>query len=106
DGTAARIENGFGGTVGGPCIKDRIFFFGSFQEIKDRLSSLAQGANPTIAPSDLPKLEALPGFASNPALQALRNLSAFAVPNAGGGSLTFRTDRPTNETVTLHRLPF
>ncbi|HEY9233154.1 MAG TPA: carboxypeptidase regulatory-like domain-containing protein, partial [Blastocatellia bacterium] len=105
-GPPPRVYNVFGGTIGGPIKKDKLFFFGSFQEIKDRISSLALGANPAIAPEDLPKLEALPGFSSNPALQALRNLSAFAVPNAGGGTVTFRTDKPTTETVTINGVPF
>jgi outer membrane receptor protein involved in Fe transport len=105
-GPSADVYNVFGGTVGGPVKRDKIFFFGSFQEIKDRSSVLAQGSNPAIAPEDLPKLETLPGFSTNPALQALRKLSAFAVPNAGGGSLTFRTDKPTNETVTIGGIPF
>jgi len=102
------IYNVFGGTVGGPVIKDRIFFFGSFQELKDRNASLLQGGNPAIAPSALPLLETLPGFATNPALQALRKLSAFANPTAGGSSLTFRneTNFPTNETVTIGGIVF
>lgn len=100
------IYNVFGGTIGGPIVKDRIFFFGSFQELKDRNSALLQGGNPAIAPQALPLLETLPGFATNPALQALRKLSAFANPNAGGGSLTFRTDKPTNETVTIGGIVF
>ena len=107
-GPAPRKYNVFGGTVGGPIKKDRIFFFGSFQEIKDRISTIALGGNPTIHPDDLAKLEALPGYASNPALQALRKLSAFAVPNAGGGNLTFRNEAAfgTNETVTIGGVPF
>lgn len=107
-GPSPRIYNVFGGTVGGPVLKDRLFFFGSFQELKDRQSALSQGTTPAIAPEDLPKLEALPGYSSNPALQALRNLSAFAVPNAGGGTLTFRNEAnfSTNETVTIGGVPF
>ncbi|MFL6275039.1 MAG: TonB-dependent receptor domain-containing protein [Blastocatellia bacterium] len=105
-GPTPRIYNVFGGTIGGPILKDRLFFFGSFQEIKDRISSLALGGNPAIAPEDLAKLETLPGYSTNPALQALRKLSAFAVPNAGGGTVTFRTDKPTNEIITLNGVPF
>ena len=107
-GPSPRIYNVFGGTIGGPVKKDKIFFFGSFQEIKDRVSALALGTAPQIHPDDLAKLETLPGYASNPALQALRKLSAFAVPNAGGGSLTFRNEAAfgTNETVTIGGVPF
>ncbi|HXU39474.1 MAG TPA: carboxypeptidase regulatory-like domain-containing protein, partial [Blastocatellia bacterium] len=49
-GPPPRIYNVFGGTVGGPIIKDRLFFFGSFQEIKDRISALALGTTPAIHP--------------------------------------------------------
>lgn len=107
-GPSPRIYNVFGGTIGGPVKKDKIFFFGSFQEIKDRVAALALGTAPQIHPDDLAKLETLPGYASNPALQALRKLSAFAVPNAGGGSLTFRNEAAfgTNETVTINGVPF
>jgi outer membrane receptor protein involved in Fe transport len=105
-GPNADVRNVFGGTVGGPIKKDRIFFFGSFQELKDRNASLLQGGNPAIAPAALPLLETLPGFSTNPALQALRKFSAFAVPGAGGGNLTFRTDKPTNETVTIGGVVF
>jgi len=36
DGAPLRIENQFGGTVGGPIVKDKTFFFGSYQRWTDR----------------------------------------------------------------------
>jgi carboxypeptidase family protein len=36
DGAPLRIENQFGGTLGGPIIKDKTFFFGSYQRWTDR----------------------------------------------------------------------
>lgn len=93
------LRNVVGGTVGGPIIKDRAFFFGSYQMIWERSAGTLNSINPTIAASDLARLESLPGFASNPALQALRNFSAFAITDIG--TVGERTDFPQNETVTL-----
>jgi hypothetical protein len=36
DGAPLRIENQFGGTLGGPIVKDKTFFFGSYQRWTDR----------------------------------------------------------------------
>src|SRR6185295_2829817 len=66
------MYNVYRGTVGGRVIKDKLFFFASYQKITGRESFLEQSDNPTIAPEELSKLETIAGFASNPALQALR----------------------------------
>src|SRR5215510_6616495 len=90
------VYNVFGGTIGGPIKKDRIFFFGSYQEITDRRSQLAEGGSPTIAPEELSRLKA--AFPNNPVVDLLANFSAFAIPF---GTLSERTDRPQNDTVTI-----
>ncbi len=84
------LYNVYSGTVGGPAIKDKLFFFGSYQYISGRQIALARSGNPTIVAEDLSKLESLAGFGSNPALQVLRNFSAFALNDFG--SLSERAD--------------
>lgn len=98
------IRNTFGFTVGGPIKKNRAFFFGSFQDIREISNSIARSDNPSIAPEELARLSLIPGFASNPALQALQQFSAFAITDVG--NLTERTDRPRNATITLGGLTF
>jgi hypothetical protein len=88
------LRNVAGGTIGGPIIKERAFFFASYQKIWERQSASLLAGNPQIIAEDLPKLESIAGFSSNPALQALRTLSAFAIPGAFE-----RTDRARSTVV-------
>ncbi len=93
------LYNVYSGTIGGPVLKDKLFFFASYQRITGRESFLEQSGNPTIAPEELSRLSTITGFASNPALQALQQFSAFALNDLG--TLRERSDRARNETVTL-----
>jgi outer membrane receptor protein involved in Fe transport len=92
------IYNVFNGTFGGPIKRDRIFFFGSYQSIVSRSSSTLLSGNPTIAPEELSRLSA--DFPNNAAIQALTNFSAFALSDLG--TITERTDRPTNQFIILN----
>jgi outer membrane receptor protein involved in Fe transport len=93
----ARLYNVYSGTLGGPVIKDRAWFFGSYQRITDRQSALGQSTTPTIAVEELSRLSA--AFPTNPAIQALVKFSAFA--NTGVGSVRERADKPRDEFVTI-----
>ena len=77
------LSNIYGFTVGGPIWKDRAFFFGSFQGIKQRQSSIVRGNALSILASDLDRLRNT--FPDNPAIQLLANQSAFAITDFGLG---------------------
>ena len=96
-GPPADVVNVFGGTVGGPVLKDRLFFFGSYQRTLDHQAFLAQSTTPAIVASDLPRLLAL--NPNNAALQTYANFSAFALTDFG--VLSERTDFPQDATVTI-----
>ena len=48
-GKDKRILNQFGGTVGGPIIRNKLFFFGSYEGTPDRQSSFQTVVTPTAA---------------------------------------------------------
>jgi hypothetical protein len=80
-----RVENQLGGTFGGPVLRDRTFFFGSYQRWTDR--RLGSGFTLTGAPSEAGR-QVLQSAAGNlPHVQALlKHLPAGA---SNGRSATF-----------------
>ncbi|MCI0391124.1 MAG: TonB-dependent receptor, partial [Acidobacteria bacterium] len=78
-----RNENQFGGTVGGPIIKDKTFFFGSYQRWTDR--QLGSGATINGAPTETGRqiLQQLVG--SRPQVAAL--LKFLPVAQTPNGSI-------------------
>ena len=74
------ISNVYGGTVGGPIIKDKAFFFGSYQGIKQRQTANVFSTSLSILPSEFARLAANnPG---NTAITAITTLSAFALTDS------------------------
>lgn len=98
-GPEALIRNTFGFTVGGPIKKNRLFFFGSYQNIREISSTIFRSEQPTIAREELARLSTIPGFNSNPVLQLIQKFSAFAITDIG--NVSERTDKPQNGTVSL-----
>ena len=96
------ISNVFGGTFGGPIVKNKAFFFVDGQLIRQRQTFLFQAGNPAILPSGLATLAA--NFPGNPAIAALVNQSVFALqPTArvqgGGSALTGNICFPKDPTL-------
>jgi hypothetical protein len=82
-----RIENQFGGTIGGPVVKDRTFFFGSIQGWTDR--QLGSGSTIRGVPTEQGRqmLQQLAG--NRPQVQALlRFLPAAQAPISQTAPLT------------------
>jgi len=74
------VDNRFGGTIGGPIIKDKLWFFGSTHYQRQRF-----GATPSIAPNNfiLPTADGIAqlqaDYPGNDAVAALANIGPTAV---------------------------
>lgn len=75
------ISNTYGFTFGGPIIKNKAFFFGSFQGIRQAQNFTAAGGNLAILSSEFARLRA--AFPGNPVINSLTSHSAFALTNFG-----------------------
>ena len=80
-----RVENQVGGTIGGPVVPGRTFFFGSFQRWTDR--RLGSGFTLDGAPSDAGRAVLQSVSAGRPQVEALLKHLPAGAPN--GRSATF-----------------
>ncbi|MCS6875074.1 MAG: carboxypeptidase regulatory-like domain-containing protein [Pyrinomonadaceae bacterium] len=85
------ISNVFGGVLGGPIIKNKLFYFGSYQGIRQSENTTLRAGNLAILPTEFSRLRA--AFPGNAVVQALTTQSAFALSN---GRTRQRSDRPVD----------
>lgn len=83
------ISNTYGGTFGGPIVKNRAFFFGSYQGIRQAQNFTSRATQIAIVASEFARLRA--AFPGNNAIAALTNQGAFAL--TGFGNVRPRADR-------------
>ena len=87
DGAPLRIENQFGGTLGGPIVKDKTFFFGSYQRWTDR--QLLAGFTISGAPTDAGRQILQQQVGDRPQVAALlKFLPAAQTPNGTSANFT------------------
>ena len=91
------VENRYGGTLGGPVIKDKLFFFGStyWDPIRNGAAPSNSGTLVTPTPAGLSALQA--GFPNNPAVGIISNFGPYSIKAGNPGPVPGTT---TNETFT------
>ncbi len=102
------VDNRFGGTVGGPIVKDKVWFFGSTNWERQRVGAspsttngLITPTNTTIngVPSGLSTLQA--AFPGNPGVAALLAIGPYAVKDGNPVPIVPTSGVPVMDTVTV-----
>jgi hypothetical protein len=98
------VENRWGGTFGGPVMKDKLWFFASYQNDRQRASTSATSSSLTPTPAGISALAA--AFPGNNAVAALQQFGPYGVtvghPTPAG---TLQTINVSNGTTTVP-IPF
>ena len=98
------VENRFGGTFGGPVIKDKVWFFASYQNDRQRADTSAISGSITPTPDGLAALAA--AFPGNSGVAALQQFGPYGIkvgnPTPAG---TVASQNVTNGTTTVS-IPF
>jgi len=85
-GAPFRVENQEGGVIGGPVVRGRTFFFGSYQRWTDR--RLGAGFTLTGAPSEAGRQVLQSAAGNRPQVQALLKHLPAGTPNGRSSSFT------------------
>jgi len=98
------VENRFGGTFGGPVVKDKVWFFASYQNDRQRADTSAVSGSVTPTPDGLAALAA--AFPGNNGVAALQQFGPYGIkvgnPTPAG---SVANQNVTNGTTTVS-IPF
>jgi outer membrane receptor protein involved in Fe transport len=87
------VDNRWGGTLGGPIRKDKLWFFGSGNFEHTRTGTAPSSSAPFLTPTPNGIMELQAAFPNNPAVSALAAIGPASIP---GGNLTFGTPVTVN----------
>ncbi len=82
------VDNRWGGTLGGPILKDKLWFFGSGNFEHTRTGTAPSSSAPFLTPTPNGIMQLQQAFPNNPAVSAL---AAIGPASISGGNLTFGT---------------
>jgi hypothetical protein len=71
------VDNRWGGTLGGPVLKNRVWFFGSYQQEQQRAVNSSTSSSLTPTPAGLTALAA--AFPNNPAVSSIQKFGPFGI---------------------------
>ena len=71
------VDNRWGGTFGGPVLKNRVWFFGSYQQEEQRAKSSSTSSSLTPTPAGITALDA--AFPNNTAVTALKQFGPYGI---------------------------
>ncbi len=99
------VRNNFGGSFGGPIKKDKTFFYGVYEAIRERVgkttitNTIPAGcrgsASGVVTNTDCPQLGSVASVTIPAVIRPL--LAQYPLPNLSGDKLTFPFSQPTSE---------